>query len=259
MSAGVLMCRVTSPIAVCDLLHGNSSVHVVYDPVEGGEVDGFDDAHVRNRHVQPVLGGVTEFAAGEAGAAEGGQSVPVGPFHGGQNVRAVTRAADGDQHVAWGGEVFQLFDKNSVEAFVVGPSQNVRRVVSQAENPHPFFVVVVQVVRQFETPFADVFAKMGGVRAAAAVADDEDEPAVLVGLVHEVGQGLQFRRVDPGHFLGHLGHILGGSQFRADHSCDSSPESWANSSRLMIPPAQGNGKAQPGVACFSPTRTAKMG
>src|SRR5262249_9002953 len=68
-------------------------------PVERGQVDGLDDAQVTQGAVQPLRGQGAQLAAGEAGAAERLQAVAVGPIDGAENVGAVARAADGNQHV----------------------------------------------------------------------------------------------------------------------------------------------------------------
>ena len=75
-------------------------MQVVHDPVERRQVDRLDDAHVVERHVQALLGQAAQLAAAEAGAAERLQAVAVGPLDGPQDVRAVARAADGDEQVA---------------------------------------------------------------------------------------------------------------------------------------------------------------
>ena len=81
-----------------------------------------------------MLGQRPQLAAAEAGAAERLQAVPVGPLDGPQDVRAVARAADGDEQVARAGQVLELLDEDAVEALVVAPGEDVRRVVGQAED-----------------------------------------------------------------------------------------------------------------------------
>ena len=81
-----------------------------------------------------MLGERAELAAGEAGAAEGVEAAAVGPFDGAEDVGAVAGTADGDQEVAGVGEVFELFDENAVEAFVVAPGEDVGGVVGEAED-----------------------------------------------------------------------------------------------------------------------------
>ena len=78
----------------------NRRVQVVHHPVKRRQVDRLDDAHVVERHVQPVLRQRPQLAAAEAGAAERRQAVAVGPLDRPQDVRAVARAADGDEQVA---------------------------------------------------------------------------------------------------------------------------------------------------------------
>ena len=100
--------------------------HVADDPVERRQVNRLDDAHVVERHVQVLLGQRPQLAAGEAGAAEGSQVVPVGPLDGPQDVGAVAGAADGDEQVAGAGQVLELLDEDALEALVVGPGEDVR-------------------------------------------------------------------------------------------------------------------------------------
>ena len=120
---------------------------------------------------------VAQLAAAEAGAAERLQPVPVGPLHRPQHVGAVAGAADGDQQVARAGQVLELLDEDAVEAFVVAPGQDVRRVVGQAQDAQAFLGVVVEVLAA-QRALAQVLAEVRGVRAAAAVAAQEDNAAL---------------------------------------------------------------------------------
>src|SRR5262249_38905606 len=107
----------------------------VNDPVEGNQVDRLDNSHVVQWNVETLLGQLPKFPTGEARATERLEAVAVGPFDGAEDIGAVAGAANGNQQVGWGGEVFELFDKDPVEALIVGPGQDVRRVVGQAQHP----------------------------------------------------------------------------------------------------------------------------
>ena len=63
-----------------------------------------------------------------------------------------------------------------------------------------FLVVVVEILAA-ERALAEVLAEVRGVGAAAAVAADEDHAAVAVAVIHDIGQGLDLRRVDAQQFL----------------------------------------------------------
>ena len=75
-------------------------VQVIDDPVKRRQVDRFDDAHVVEGDVKVVLSERLELAAGEAGAAEGGEPIAIGPLDGAEDIRAVAGAADGDEEIA---------------------------------------------------------------------------------------------------------------------------------------------------------------
>ena len=67
-------------------------------------------------------------------------------------------------------------------------------VVGQAQDPQPLLVFKVA-----QGALRQVFAEMRGIRARAAVADDEDEPALVVGgfdqLTHLLGLGRSSRLI----------------------------------------------------------------
>ena len=68
-----------------------------------------------------------------------------------------------------------------------------------------FLLVVVEVLAA-EGALAEVFAEVRGVRAAAAVADDEHGPAMFVAVVNGVGQGVDLGRVESHQFLADAFH-----------------------------------------------------
>ena len=84
----------------------------------------------------------------------------------------------------------ELFDEDPVKALVVAPGQQVGRVVGQAEHAQALLAVVVEV-GPGQRPLAEVLAEVRGVGAAAAVADEEDQAAVLVRFVDRLGQGVR--------------------------------------------------------------------
>ena len=145
--------------------------------------------------MQASLGRRPQLAAAVTSQAERPQIVRIGPFDGPQDIRAVAGAADGNQQVAGRGEVFQLLDEDALKPFVVGPSENVGRVVGQAEDAQPRLGVVV-VIFAADGAFAGIFAKVRGVRPTAAVADDEHHRPATVGVVHGVAQRLDLGRID---------------------------------------------------------------
>ena len=92
-------------------------------------------------------------------------------------------------------QVLELFDEDAVEALVVAPGEDVRRVVGQAEDAQALLAVVVEVLAA-QRALAEVLAEVRGVRAAAAVAADENELAPHITIVNRVGQGLHLGRLD---------------------------------------------------------------
>ena len=98
------------------------------------------------------------------------------------------------------GQVLELLDEDAIEALVVAPGEDVGRVVGQAEDAQPLLGVVVEVLAA-QRALAEVLAEVRGVGAAAAVADDEDEAAALIAVVHGVRQRLDLGGVDAQQFL----------------------------------------------------------
>ncbi|MFO0967552.1 MAG: hypothetical protein U0793_18490 [Gemmataceae bacterium] len=84
--------------------------------------------------METLFGHLAELAAVEAGDAEGVDAVGVGPLDGFEDVLAVARAADGDEEVARLPEVLELLDEDAIVAGVVGPGEDVRGVVREAED-----------------------------------------------------------------------------------------------------------------------------
>src|SRR5437588_11968379 len=87
-----------------------------------------------------------QLAAGKAGAAERRQAVTIGPIDGAQHIGTVARAADGNEQVARTSQVLELFDKDTIEALVVAPGKNVRRVIGQAQHAQAFLLIVLEVL-----------------------------------------------------------------------------------------------------------------
>src|SRR6516162_11808081 len=104
-------------------------MQIVHYPVEGRQMDRFDNPHVIQRDVQTLLGERPQLAATEAGAAECAQIVAIRPLDGLQNVGTVSGAADCDEQVARLSEILELLHKNAVEALIVSPSKDVGCVV----------------------------------------------------------------------------------------------------------------------------------
>src|SRR5262249_7636637 len=84
----------------------------------------------------------------------------------------------------------------------VAPGEDVRRVVGQTQHAEALLVLVVEVLAA-EGGLAQIFTEVRAVRAAAAVADDKDEPVGFVTTVNGVGQRLHLAPLNPPHLLGH--------------------------------------------------------
>src|SRR5262245_4736731 len=164
----------------------NAGVNVVEHPVEDAEVDAFDHAHVVEFDVQAMLLHLLELAAVVAGEAEGDQAVAIGPIDGFENVGAVAGAADGEEQVALGPVIHELLDENLVVAAVVADSEQPAGIVGQAEDLEPLFGFIIEIVGP-QGALAKILSHMAGGGSAATVADDEDEAAVLPGIVNQVG------------------------------------------------------------------------
>ena len=116
---------------------------------------------------------------------------------------------DRDEQIARRGQVLQLLHEDAIEPLVVAPGQDVGRVVGQAQDLEPLLGVVVEELPG-ERPLAQVLAEVRGVRAAAAVADHEDEPALDVAFVNEVGEFLHLGDVDLADLRCRRGRETGG-------------------------------------------------
>src|SRR6516225_2851186 len=160
----------------------------------------FHESHVIERHVEALLGQRSELSAGEASAAECSQIMSIGPFDGPQDIRAVTRAANGNEQIAGAGQVFQLLDKYAIESLVVAPGQNVWRIVGQTENAQTLLPIVIEVFAT-KSSLAEVLAEVRRIGTAAAVADHEHEAAAAIAIINGVGQLLDLGRIHPQQFL----------------------------------------------------------
>src|SRR4051812_5799998 len=119
---------------------------MVHHPVERGQMNRLDNAHVFDRYMQALLRQVTQLAAGEAGAAKGLEAIAIGPFDGPQYVWTVAGPADGDEQIARTGQVLELLDEDAVEAFVVAPGEDIGRIVGEAQDAEPLLAVVVEIL-----------------------------------------------------------------------------------------------------------------
>src|SRR5688500_7634926 len=102
--------------------------------MEREQVQRLDHAHVVERDMEILLGQGLELTAAVAGDAKSLDLVSVGPFDGAKNVGAVARAADGDEQIARLAEILELLDEDAFEIRIVGPGEDVRRIVGQAED-----------------------------------------------------------------------------------------------------------------------------
>src|SRR5712692_2498170 len=114
--------------------HRKPSVQVIHDPMKSGQVNRFNHAHVVQENMQVLLGELLQFAAAKARAAEGFQPVAIRPLHRHKDIGAIARPADGNEQIAGASQVFELLDEDALEPLVVTPSENIRRVVGQAED-----------------------------------------------------------------------------------------------------------------------------
>ena len=69
----------------------------------------------------------------------------VGPFDCLQHVLAVPAATHGDQHIAGGSKVFELFDENAFESFVIGPCEDCGCILRKTHNFHTLSVVIQKI------------------------------------------------------------------------------------------------------------------
>ena len=194
------------------LLGGEAAEEVVDDPVEDDLVERFDDAHVVDGGVEVVMGERFELAAGEAGDADGGEAVVIGPRDGLEDIRAVSRAGDREQDVTWGREVLELLEEDAVIAFVVCPGHDAGGVIGQAQDFEPLLVIEVA-----EGALGQIFAEVRGIGAGAAVAADENESAFIVGGFDELGDFLDLGRIELLDFAADDGEVFGNAEFCTEH------------------------------------------
>ena len=90
----------------------------------------------------------------------------------------------------------------------------------QAEDAEALLGVVVEILAA-QRALADVLAEVGGVGAAAAVADQENEAVALIAGIHEVGQRLDLGGVDAEQFLGDAFQKRQGVQLGSEHGWSS--------------------------------------
>ena len=157
-----------------------------------------------------------ELAPAEAGDADGGHPLAVGPLDGLEDVGAVARARDRQQQVAGRGEVLELFDEDPVVALVVGPGHDPGGVVGQAQDLEPLLVLEVA-----QGALGQVLAEVRGVGPRAAVAADEDEAAGVVGRLDQVADPLDLGQVEPLDLAADPVQILLGPQGGSQHPCVS--------------------------------------
>src|SRR5262245_10956974 len=134
-------------------------MQIVHDPMKRGQMDRFNKAHIVERHVHSFLSDLAKLTAGKTGTAKSNQTMTIRPFRCANDIRAVAGTADRDQQIARVGEVFQLLGEDTIESLVVGPGEDVRRVVGETHNAEALFAVVVKVLPA-KRAFTEVFAKM---------------------------------------------------------------------------------------------------
>ena len=172
----------------------------------------FDDPHVVDSRVEVMLGQGLELAAAEAGDAQGGHAVGVGPLDGSENVGAVARARDRQQDVAGRGQVLQLLDEDPVVSLVVAPCHDPGGVVGQAENLEPFLVLEVA-----QGTLGQVFAEVRGTGTRPAVADDEDEAPGVIRVLDDLAHVLELLEVERLDLAADAIQIILGAQRPSQH------------------------------------------
>ena len=174
-------------------------VDVFDDPVEDGQVDALGHSHVVELDVEAILGGRFEFAAVVGGDGECVEASAVGPLDGCQDVGAVAGTADGDGQIARLGVLHQLLEEDRIETHVVTQGGYPTGIVAETHHSGTFLGVVVEVAFA-QRILAEVFGEMRGGCPRAAVSEDEDEMAGLMGLVYTIGQSPRLGLVQPIEF-----------------------------------------------------------
>src|SRR5205085_7634516 len=113
------------------------------------------------------------------------------------------------------------------------------RVVGETENAQTFLVVVFKVLAA-QGALAEVFAEMGAIRAAAAVADEENEASLFIAFIDGVSESFHLGGIDSQQFLPGPFEKLADVQCGSEHAC--SPYQRQNR-RTLAEPLQGEQRA----------------
>lgn len=119
------------------VVHEVVAEHVTHD-----EVPILNTTHVRFGNANLQLGHRTELAAVTTGQRDRLAAYRIRIFHRAEYIRRITRATDCDEHVFRFREVFQLFGKNAVVAYVVRIGGNSGEGIGECHNAEPRLAVV---------------------------------------------------------------------------------------------------------------------
>ena len=191
-------------------------MQIVHDPVERRQVDRLDDAHVVQRDVEICWASVRSLP-------------PLKPVQ--PNVVRPWRLAHSTARKMFGllPEPLMAMSRSPGPARFLSCSTKTRSKPSSLPQARMygvlsvrlrmrkrFFVVVVEVLAA-QRALADVLAEVGGVGAAAAVADHENETVALVTGIHGVRQGLDLGGVDAEQLLADALQKRTNVQFGSEH------------------------------------------
>ena len=176
-------------------------------------VQGLDDSHVIDGHMQVVMGQGLQLAAGEPRETDRGEPVAIGPVDGLENVRAVAGTGDRQQQVAGRRQVLELLQEDPIIALIVGPGHDSRSVVREAQNLQPLLILEVA-----EGALREVLAEMRRVGARTTVADDEDETTGIIRLFDQVVDVFDKGGVKPLDFVADPREVISRRHRRSEHA-----------------------------------------
>lgn len=118
-------------------------MQVIDEPVKNHLVERLDDSHVVHGNVQLLMRHGLQLPTRESSKSHGGQPIPVAPFDGFEDIRAVAGARDRQQQVTRRRKVLELFDEDPVVTLVIAPGHDASRVVCKTQHPEPLLVLEV--------------------------------------------------------------------------------------------------------------------
>src|SRR5208283_1114947 len=182
-------------------------------PVKDDLVQGLDDSHVSDGHVQVVVGQGLQLAAGEPRETNRRQPASIGPVDGLENVRAVAGTGDRQQQVAGRRQVLELFQEDPIIALVIGPGHDSRSVVREAQDLQPLLSLEVT-----EGALREVLAEVRRVSARTTVADDEDETTGIIRLFDQVAHVFDKSGVKPLNLVADASEVISRRHRRSKHA-----------------------------------------